>query len=143
MLRPARTPAMDSYGSPAALSGGGLELTGPVMSASFVRALQLGSAAISLAFAALLIYTIQTDGSPFRSSLLTPWMVTTIFDFYFVMSVVWGWICIRERSLGVKLFWIVALFCLGTVSTWFYVWTIAIRLRPGDPLSKLVMGASR
>lgn len=35
-----------------------------------------------------------------------------------------------------------ALFCLGTVSTWFYVLQIALRLRPGDPLSKLLMGAS-
>jgi hypothetical protein len=32
--------------------------------------------------------------------------------------------------------------CLGCCGTWFYVWSLAMRLRPGDPLSKLVMGAS-
>lgn len=133
---------MASYSS-STLSGGEPPSFGPLMSAAFVRALQVGSAALCLSFATLLIWTIQTDGSPFRSSLLTPWMNTTLVDFYLVMTVVWCWICIREASLAAKVFWIVALFCLGSVSTWFYVWQIAVRLRAGDPLSKLVMGASR
>lgn len=84
---------------------------GPGMSAGFIRGLQVTSAAISAMFACLLVYTIQTDGSPFRSSLLTPWMNTTLVDFYCVMAVVWGWICLREATLGAKVFWIVVRVC--------------------------------
>jgi len=90
-----------------ALSGGGAAAAPDGMSALFIRSLQVISACLSLTFAAILIYTIQTDGSPFRSSLLTPWMNATLVDFYFVMGIAWAWICIRERTLAAKVFWIV------------------------------------
>lgn len=80
---------------------------GPVMSAAFIRGLQLVSFTLAATFAVILFVTIQKDGSPFRSELLTPWMNTTLVDFYLVMSVVWGWICVRERTTVAKVLWIV------------------------------------
>ena len=67
-------------------------------------------------------------------------MNATLVDYYLNVLLLALWILAREPSLAVALFWIVVLSCLGAVGTWLYVFQLALRLRAGDPLSKLIMG---
>ena len=55
------------------------------------------SAFFFLLFSIILTYTCATDGSPFRSSLLTPWMSTTLVDFYLVLLPLLLLVCLRHR----------------------------------------------
>ncbi|KAF3447374.1 hypothetical protein FNV43_RR12560 [Rhamnella rubrinervis] len=56
-----------------------------------------------------LVYTILTDGSPFRKELLTPWMTATLIDFYINV------VAISVKSHGSKLLY-VPLKCFQSVS---------------------------
>jgi len=100
------------------------------------------AAALSVGFAALLIYTIATDGSPFRMEVLTPWMATTLVDYYLSVSPVYIVILVRERSVLAGVLWALLCASLGACAVWAYVLVALLRVRPGVPLAELVAGAS-
>jgi Protein of unknown function (DUF1475) len=98
------------------------------------------SGVLSIAFFMILIITIQTDGSPFRSELLIPWMKTTLVDYYLTLLPTLAWACFRERaSIGRQILVSLFLCCLGSFAVWTYIFTIlSTRIKAGDPVSKLV-----
>ena len=114
---------------------------GPRFSSQGLTLLRAISAILFLFFTSLLIYTCATDGSPFRSSLLTPWMVTTLFDFYLVALPFYGFVCWRHRrSPGTASLVVISCVCLGSSSTWLYLLLLFCGLRAGDPVVRLFMG---
>ncbi|XP_026446877.1 uncharacterized protein LOC113347439 isoform X3 [Papaver somniferum] len=70
---------------------------------------------------ATLIYTIVTDGLPFRKELLIPWMTTTLIDFYIIVVAIAAWIAYKESNLISAVVWIILLVCLGSITTCAYV----------------------
>ncbi|GMI94548.1 hypothetical protein like AT1G22750 [Hibiscus trionum] len=68
-----------------------------------------------------LIYTLLTDGSPFRKELLTPWMTATLIDFYINVVALSVWVAYKESSWITAVFWIVLLICFGSITTCGYI----------------------
>ncbi len=117
------------------LTAGGV----PRFTALSLLILRVASFVIACFFTGQLIHTINVDGSPFRASLLTPWMVTTLYDFYLVMLPLLLLIMLRHRArplLGV----LACLFLcsLGTTATWLYLFAVFYGLRVGDPVTRLL-----
>jgi hypothetical protein len=111
----------------------------PRFTATTLLALRTLSVIICIFFTSQLVYTIQTDGSPFRSSLLTPWMVTTLYDFYLVLLPLLFLVLVRHRgNVLVGAAACVFLCCLGTSATWGYLFFVFSSLRPGDPITRLL-----
>lgn len=79
------------------------------------------SIALGCLMLATLIYTISIDGQPFRKELLTPWMVTTLVDFYINVFVIAVWVAYKESSPFSAFLWIILLVCLGSITTCAYI----------------------
>eukprot|EP00250_Pteridium_aquilinum_P006196 c16164_g1_i1 orf=115-534(+) len=80
------------------------------------------------------LYTLLTDGSPFRMELLTPWMVATLIDFYVNMVPIAVWVCYKESSWLSAFIWTILLICFGSITTcWYITWKL-FQLSPQDPL---------
>ncbi|XP_077253140.1 uncharacterized protein LOC143892418 isoform X2 [Tasmannia lanceolata] len=80
-----------------------------------------------------LIYTLLTDGSPFREELLTPWMVETLVDFYVNVVAISAWVVYKEPTGIGALFWIVLLICFGSITTCSYIVMQLFHLSSQDP----------
>jgi hypothetical protein len=65
------------------------------------------------------------------------WMRATLWDFYANILIIFVWICYKEKSLGLKLLWLVLLFCLGSIASCGYVLIQLFRLKPGEGLKEL------
>ncbi|KAK1306979.1 hypothetical protein QJS10_CPA10g00615 [Acorus calamus] len=89
---------------------------------------------LGLLMSATLIYTICTDGSPFRRELLTPWMVATLVDFYINVFAIAVWVAYKEQTWITALLWIVMLVCLGSITTCAYIVVQLFHLSSNDPI---------
>ena len=65
------------------------------------------------------------------------WMRATLWDFYANILVIFVWICFRERNTGLKILWLVLLFCLGSIASCGYVLIQLFRLKKGEGLKEL------
>ncbi|XVE55088.1 hypothetical protein DITRI_Ditri03aG0132800 [Diplodiscus trichospermus] len=81
-----------------------------------------------------LIYTLLTDGSPFRKELLTPWMTATLIDFYINVVALAVWVAYKESNWISAFFWIVLLICFGSITTCAYIVKELLQLTWQDPL---------
>ncbi|XP_047322300.1 uncharacterized protein LOC124926164 isoform X2 [Impatiens glandulifera] len=88
-----------------------------------------------------LIYTILTDGSPFRSELLTPWMVATLIDFYINTVALSVWIAYKESSWLSAVVWIILLVCFGSFTTCVYIVRQLLYLSPHDPVYLVLLNS--
>lgn len=70
---------------------------------------------------ATLVYTLATDGSPFRTELLSRLMVALLIDFYLNVIVIATWVCYKESNWIAAATWIVFLVCLGSAATCAYI----------------------
>ncbi|KAK9740782.1 hypothetical protein RND81_03G059800 [Saponaria officinalis] len=70
---------------------------------------------------ATVLYTLLTDGSPFRKDLLSPWMTATLVDFYINVTVLAVWVCYKESSWFAAALWVVLLVCFGSITTCLYI----------------------
>lgn len=111
------------------------------VSALALAAARAFSLAAATGFAALLWYTIELDGHPFRSSLLTPWMNTTLVDFYLNWLVIAAWQITREPP-ATALAFVVFTACLGSCATWLYVLFVLLQMRAGDSMAVFWLGTS-
>jgi hypothetical protein len=66
-----------------------------------------------------------------------PWAIATLFDAYCGFLTFFVWVAFRERSLGVKILWLVLILLLGNIAMSFYVLVQLFRMKPGEPLSSL------
>ncbi|CAN6455980.1 unnamed protein product [Victoria cruziana] len=89
---------------------------------------------LGLFMLATLLYTILTDGSPFRLDVLTPWMAATLVDFYINVAAISAWAIYKESNCFGAVFWIILLICFGSISTCLYIVIQLFKLSPEDPL---------
>jgi hypothetical protein len=68
---------------------------------------------LGIFMAAVVTYTVITDGLPFRKELLTPWMAATLIDFYINIFAISVWVAHKESSWISTTIWIVLLICFG------------------------------
>ncbi|XP_044960918.1 uncharacterized protein LOC123412027 isoform X1 [Hordeum vulgare subsp. vulgare] len=78
-------------------------------------------AALGCLMVGTLVYTCITDGSPFRIELLTPWIVTTLVDFYVNIAAISTWVVYKEGNWISSIFWVVLLICFGSATTCAYI----------------------
>ncbi|XP_064972687.1 uncharacterized protein LOC103991200 isoform X2 [Musa acuminata AAA Group] len=62
----------------------------------------------------VVVYTVITDGLPFRTELLTPWMAATLIDFYINVFAISVWVVHKESTWISAFFWICLLICFGS-----------------------------
>jgi hypothetical protein len=112
----------------------------PTFSHLSLTILRFISASISIGFAIILFVTIETDGSPFYWSLLeAKWMKTTLVDFYCVLAPLCALAAWRERNNPlISIATVLYFCCLGTTAVHSYLWLVFYRLKPGDPIAKLL-----
>lgn len=103
----------------------------------FLRTLSLS---LSLAFAVILFFTIEYEGSPFYYSLLLQkWMRTTLIDYYLTLLPLCAIAAWRERSQPLYAILTVLYLCsLGSTAVWSYLYLIFYKLKPGDAVSKIL-----
>ncbi|XP_024033022.1 uncharacterized protein LOC21386288 isoform X2 [Morus notabilis] len=102
------------------------------MGNSLAISLKLMFAALGLAMVFTLVYTISTDGHPFRKELLTPWMVATLVDFYINVVVLAAWVLYKESSWISAVLWVILLVCLGSITTCIYIVVQLFKLSPQE-----------
>eukprot|EP00850_Spirogloea_muscicola_P019117 SM000183S04011 [mRNA] locus=s183:232747:234472:- [translate_table: standard] len=90
--------------------------------------------ALAAAMACAVAYTCATDGSPFRTDILTPWMKATLIDFYLNVAFLICWVLYKEDSWLAGAAWSIGLICLGSIATYTYIGVQLLKLGPGDPL---------
>ncbi|CAO2826240.1 unnamed protein product [Amaranthus hypochondriacus] len=86
-----------------------------------LAALKITFMALGTLMVATLIYTLSIDGLPFRKDLLTPWMKTTLLDFYINVTVLAVWVIYKESSWLAAVLWVILLVCLGSITTCTYI----------------------
>ncbi|KAG9458759.1 hypothetical protein H6P81_003267 [Aristolochia fimbriata] len=91
---------------------------------------------------ATLLYTLLTDGSPFRRELLTPWLTATLVDFYVNIVGIAVWIAYKEASWVSAFFWIVLLVCFGGITTCTYIVIQLFQLSSQEPLYDVLLSSS-
>ncbi|XP_059631495.1 uncharacterized protein LOC132274274 isoform X2 [Cornus florida] len=89
-----------------------------------------------------LIYTLLTDGSPFRRELLTPWMTATLIDFYINVVALSVWVAYKESSWVSALVWIALLICFGSITTCAYIVLQLFQLSSQDPVYLILLNSS-
>ena len=68
-----------------------------------------------------------------------PWFKATLADAYFGFLTVFLWIAYKETTLGKRLLWLVLLLALGNIAIAGYLMLQTFKLRPGDPVEKLLL----
>ncbi|KAG8094589.1 hypothetical protein GUJ93_ZPchr0012g20677 [Zizania palustris] len=84
--------------------------------------------------AAVVIYTVITDGLPFRKDLLTPWMAATLVDFYINVFAISVWVAHKESSWISTFIWICLLICFGSITTCGYIVIQLFQVSYEDPI---------
>jgi Protein of unknown function (DUF1475) len=67
-----------------------------------------------------------------------PWMRATLWDFYANILVIYLFVLYREKSLFIKIVWLVLFFCLGSIASIGYVLIELFRLKDGEGVDKLL-----
>ncbi len=68
-----------------------------------------------------------------------PWFKTTLFDFYFNITIISAWMVYKEANWVRSVFWILAFILLGSIATAFYVLRQLLKLKPGDSFEKVIL----
>lgn len=66
-----------------------------------------------------------------------PWMRATLWDFYVNVLVIFIWVCYKEKSIALKIIWLILLVCLGSIATCAYLLIQLFRLKKDDSLKEL------
>ncbi|CAN6687073.1 unnamed protein product [Malus baccata var. baccata] len=90
--------------------------------------------ALGLLMLVTLLYTLLTDGTPFRTELLTPWMTATLIDFYINVVALSVWVVYKESSWTTAALWIIFLISFGSITTCTYIVRQLFLLTSQDPL---------
>ncbi|KAJ6730665.1 hypothetical protein OIU85_021459 [Salix viminalis] len=100
---------------------------------SAVVTLRIAFSILGFLMLGTLIYTLITDGSPFRKELLTPWMTATLIDFYINVVALSVWVAYKESSWISVFVWILLLICFGSITTSAYIVKQLLQLTSQDP----------
>ncbi|MCW3084211.1 MAG: hypothetical protein JWP12_1577 [Bacteroidetes bacterium] len=66
-----------------------------------------------------------------------PWMRATLWDFYANVLVIFTWIAYKERSIALKITWLILLICLGSIASCTYMLIQLFRLKKDESLKEL------
>jgi hypothetical protein len=90
--------------------------------------------ALGFATAITVLYTCLTDGTPFRSELLVPWMTATLIDFYVNVFAIAVWVWYKESSWASRIIWTILLISFGSITTSWYIALELFKMLPDDPV---------
>ena len=65
-----------------------------------------------------------------------PWMRATLWDFYANVTVIFFWLCYKEKSVLLKIIWLILLVALGSIASCAYVLIQLFKLKPGEGLKE-------
>ncbi|XP_042494473.1 uncharacterized protein LOC122073865 isoform X2 [Macadamia integrifolia] len=99
-----------------------------------VNALRILFVVLGCLMLGILIYTLSTNGSPFRRELFTPWMTATLVDFYINVIALAAWVAYKEPNWISGAIWIILLVCFGSIATCAYVVLQLFKISSQDPL---------
>ncbi|KVI07212.1 Protein of unknown function DUF1475, partial [Cynara cardunculus var. scolymus] len=105
---------------------------GAIMGAEVGVAVRTLLSVLGCLMVAVLVYTIATDGRPFRIELLTRWMVALLIDFYIHIAIIGAWVVYKESSWIMATVWVILLICLGSVTTCGYIVMQFYKLTPEE-----------
>ena len=91
--------------------------------------------------AAVVIYTVITDGLPFRKDLLTPWMAATLIDFYINVFAISVWVAHKESNWISTAIWICLLICFGSITTCGYIVIQLFQVSYRDPIYHVLLNS--
>lgn len=66
-----------------------------------------------------------------------PWMRATLWDFYANVSVIYLWVCYKEKSIVSKIIWLILLVLLGSIASTAFVLIQLFRLKSNEGLKEL------
>jgi len=101
---------------------------------------------LKLFFALLLIWMCyQVINTSIHSNLFKewnflgsiPWMRATLWDFYANVTVIFLWVCYKEKSIIRIIIWLILLIALGSIATCAYVLIQLFKLKPHEGLKEL------
>ncbi|XP_060198716.1 uncharacterized protein LOC132627400 isoform X5 [Lycium barbarum] len=105
------------------------------MAASLAFALKTLFAVLGCLVSALFIYTAAIDGGlPFRTELLTPWMVALLIDFFIHILAIWSWVVYKESNWTTSILWGLLLVFLGSIITSGYIVLQLLKLSTQESL---------
>ena len=67
-----------------------------------------------------------------------PWMRATLWDFYANVLIIYLYVLYREKSIVVKIIWLVLFFCLGSIATIAYVLIQLFGLKAGQGIDAIL-----
>lgn len=67
-----------------------------------------------------------------------PWMRATLWDFYANILIITLWMFYKEKSIWLKIVWVILFVCLGAIATSAYVLIKLFKLKPGQGVKELV-----
>jgi di/tricarboxylate transporter len=65
-----------------------------------------------------------------------PWMRATLWDFYANVTALFLWVCYKEKSIALKIIWLVLLVALGSIATCAYILIQLFKLKPSEGLKE-------
>lgn len=101
---------------------------------AFIVTLRIVFSCLGIFMFGTLVYTLVTDGSPFRMELLTPWMAATLVDFYINVVALAVWVAYKESSWIYAVFWIILLISFGSITTCIYIVWQLFQISSHDPV---------
>mmetsp|Transcript_25682 Transcript_25682/g.64808 ORF Transcript_25682/g.64808 Transcript_25682/m.64808 type:complete len:156 (-) Transcript_25682:179-646(-) len=126
--------------SGSALNEAAVSLTEPRTRTKMPRTLLLVLFSLGcVAITTTVVYTLLTDGTPFRPELLTPWMTATLVDIYIAFLCCYAWIFYKERSWLARGLWLLAVLSTGSIAITAYVVLQLLRLPPGSSVERLLL----
>ncbi|KAJ6844008.1 uncharacterized protein M6B38_294550 [Iris pallida] len=103
--------------------------------------------AMGCSMLAALLYTLITDGSPFRRELLTPWLSAILIDFYVKVVPISIWVVYKEQTWFGAFLWVALLVCFGSITTCTYIakqfFDISLQEPVYDPVSHVLLRNDR
>ncbi|KAM3361286.1 putative protein isoform X1 [Capsicum galapagoense] len=105
-----------------------------MVASSLAIALKTLFAVLGCLVTATVVYTVATDGLPFRKELLTPWMAATLIDFYIHVFIIGSWVVYKESYWITAILWVVLLVCLGSITTCGYIVLQLLKLSTQESL---------
>ena len=103
--------------------------------------------ALKIIFSALLVWvSYVVISTSLESSLFKeweflgsiPWMRATLWDFYANIFIITLWMFYKEKSIFLKIVWIILFVCLGSIATCAYVLIKLFKLKTGQGVPELV-----
>lgn len=68
-----------------------------------------------------------------------PWAIATLWDAYLSFTIFYVWVAYREPTWLRRILWFVLIMGLGSITMSLYVLIALARLKPGEPVSKILV----